>query len=115
MHRVLVTGATGYIASQLLDEFRRRYELVLVDAKDRDREGRTVPGVRTVDLARLDPAGFRDLFDGVQTVVHLAYKHGDRTDMRQGYADERDNVDLAFQVYQAAFETGVERVVVASC
>jgi len=39
MRRVLVTGATGYIASQMLDDFRRRYELVLVDAKDRDRDG----------------------------------------------------------------------------
>jgi len=114
MRRVLVTGATGYIASQMLDDFRRRYELVLVDAKDRDRDGHTVPGVRTIDLAHLDPEGYRELFDGVRTVVHLAYKHGDRTDMRRGYADERDNVDLAFEIYQAAFETGVERVVVAS-
>lgn len=114
MRRVLVTGATGYIAAQMLEELRRRYDLVLVDLKDRDREGRPVAGVRVVDLLHLDPAGFRRLFEGVQTVVHLAYKHGDRSDMRRGYADERSNVDLAFEIYQAAFETGVERVVVAS-
>lgn len=114
MRRVLVTGATGYIASQILEEFRRRYDLVLVDLRDRDRDGVAVPGVSAVDLLELDPDGFRRLFDGVETVVHLAYKHGDRTDMRRGYADERSNVDLAFQVYQAALETGVARVVVAS-
>jgi nucleoside-diphosphate-sugar epimerase len=29
--KVLMTGAAGYIASQILPTFRARYELVLVD------------------------------------------------------------------------------------
>ena len=35
--RVLVTGAAGYIASQMLPTFRERYDLVLVDVTDTDR------------------------------------------------------------------------------
>ena len=29
--KVLMTGASGYIASQMLPAFRRRYDLVLLD------------------------------------------------------------------------------------
>jgi nucleoside-diphosphate-sugar epimerase len=38
--RVVVTGATGYIASQLLPVFRQRYDLVLLDVKKTGRDGR---------------------------------------------------------------------------
>ena len=38
---VLLTGATGYIAHQLLPVFRERYDLTLVDVKD-EREGEVV-------------------------------------------------------------------------
>ena len=36
---VLLTGATGYIASQLLPVFQERYELTLVDVKNTDPQG----------------------------------------------------------------------------
>jgi len=38
---VLLTGATGYIAQQLLPVFRERYNLKLVDLT-RERDGRAV-------------------------------------------------------------------------
>ena len=50
---VLVTGASGYVASQMLPEFRRRYDLRLVDVTDHDRDGNLVEGVEVVDL--IDP------------------------------------------------------------
>ena len=52
-HKVLLTGATGYIASQLLPTFRERYGLTLLDVKEQDREGNQVPNVVTADL--IDP------------------------------------------------------------
>ena len=48
--KVLITGAAGYIASQVLPTFRERYETVLLDITDRDRQGRRVEGVAIVDL-----------------------------------------------------------------
>ncbi|HZO24783.1 MAG TPA: hypothetical protein VFH48_02185, partial [Chloroflexota bacterium] len=61
---VLVTGATGYIASQLLPTFRERYDLRLIDVRDTDRQGRPVPGAQVVDLATADDAVVRPLFAG---------------------------------------------------
>ena len=48
--KVLVTGAAGLVASQLLSAFRRRYELVLLDVKAEDPNGRRIDGVQTATL-----------------------------------------------------------------
>ena len=37
--RVLLTGATGYIAGQLLPALRERYDLRLIDVRGEDRAG----------------------------------------------------------------------------
>ncbi len=43
--RVLLTGATGYIASQLLPAFRERYDLRLLDVREENGSGDRVEGV----------------------------------------------------------------------
>ncbi|WP_090590536.1 NAD-dependent epimerase/dehydratase family protein [Auraticoccus monumenti] len=109
--RVLITGATGYIATQLLPALRERYELTLVDVRDTDRDGRPVEGVQLLDLLD-DPDGrFDQLCRGVDTVVHAGHLASGDT---PGYAAERRNVDLAARVYEAAQAAGVRRVVVTS-
>src|SRR5687767_3002718 len=115
MTSVLVTGAAGYIGSYLLPAFRERYELRLVDNRDRDGLGRPVEGleVRDVsDLGRMEE--YRDLFRGVDAVVHLAFGRPARRSHHERYLAERANVDMAYVVYQLALEEGVKRVVVAS-
>lgn len=121
MTRVLLTGATGYIASQLLPEFRSRYDLRLVDVRATDRGGEPVDGVQVVDLLEADDARLAALFEGVDVVVHCAYYRpaGDRGAGNPGtgqprYEAERRNVDLMQRVYQAAVDNGVPRVVAAS-
>jgi len=116
--RVLVTGATGYIASLVLPAFRERYDLALLDVRNHDGEGHRVDGVTVIDLLAADPSSYRPLFRGVQTVVHLGHRWSLRRDTRdvsrQAYLVERSNVDMAYNIYEAALEEGVERVVVAS-
>jgi nucleoside-diphosphate-sugar epimerase len=115
--RVLLTGASGYIASQMLPTFRERFDCTLVDVRDTDRNGAVVPGVRIADLARGALEENRALFSGVDAVVHLGYIHppsGQGSRSVDSFYTERLNVDMAFNVYQLAFEEGVRRVVVAS-
>ncbi len=115
--RVLLTGASGYVASQMLPTFRDRYDCVLVDVRDTDRNGNRVDGIRIADLTQPDLEAYRALFQGVDTVVHLGYVHpptGQGSNSTDSYYTERSNVDMAFHVYQLAMEEGVRRVVMAS-
>jgi len=115
--RVLVTGATGYIASQLLPAFRQRYELVLLDVRTTDSQGQPVAGAVLADLLGDGWEAARPHFRGCDAVVHLAYFRPPGmsvTGANKSYLDERPNVDLAEHVYRLALDEGVARVVVAS-
>jgi hypothetical protein len=109
--RVLLTGATGYIAGQLLPALRERYDLRLVDVRSTNRDGDEVPGVEIVDLLAADRATLEDLFAGIDTVVHCGYI---RPNPDAVYEGERQNVDLMQRVFDVALATGVRRVVAAS-
>jgi len=109
--RVLVTGATGYIASILLPALRERYDLRLVDVKNEDRDGRRVEGVETVDI--LDDPGERlaELCADISTIVHCGFRHpGDPAT----YAGERVNLDMTARIYELAAAANVERVICTS-
>ncbi|HEX8489052.1 MAG TPA: NAD(P)-dependent oxidoreductase [Propionibacteriaceae bacterium] len=109
--RVLVTGATGVVASQLLPALRAAYDLRLVDVRDTDPAGQAVTGVEVTDLLEADQSRLIELFAGVDTVVHCAYS---RPEGEPTYAEERRNVDLMQRVYEIAAQSGVRRVVAAS-
>ncbi len=113
VHKVLMTGATGYIANQLLPTFRERYEMTLVDVKAENPRGEAVDGVQIADLIDPDRSKYAALFEGVDAVVHLGYKRrsGDPLDH---FFDEKANVEMAYNVLRAAYDAGVPRVVMAS-
>ena len=113
--KVVVTGAAGYVASQLLPAFRERYDLVLLDARDKNRDGALVEGVTITDLRDANRETYRSYFEGADAVVHLAFNYKQGRSMNDGdYYSERSNLDLAFHVYQTAMEEDVRRVVIAS-
>jgi NAD+ dependent glucose-6-phosphate dehydrogenase len=115
--RVLVTGATGYIASQLLPVLRERYELVLLDVRTTDASGQQVSGAQIADFLAEDITPLARHFEGVDAVVHLGYWRPPGktvTGQDKSYLEERPNVDMAERVYRLALDHGVRRVVVAS-
>ena len=112
--RVLLTGATGYIAGQLLPALRGRYDLRLIDTRREDRSGQMVDGVEVVDLLAPEPADLKPYFAGVDVVIHAAYHRPDGTDPQAQYDGERLNIDMTQRVYQMALDHGIRRVVAAS-
>jgi hypothetical protein len=112
--RVLLTGATGYIAGQLLPAFRERYELRMLDVRDKDRSGNRVEGVEIADLLGEDQGVLKRLFSNADVVVHTGHHKPSGTDPQSQYDGERRNLDMMQRVYQLALEGGVRRVVAAS-
>src|SRR5712691_8178117 len=115
--RVLLTGATGYIASQLLPVFRERYELKLVDVRGTNALGQPVDGVEAVNLLDEPDDTLKLHFAGMDAIVHLGYYRPPGlgvTGAGKAYLDERPNVDMAERVYRHALVANVNRVVVAS-
>ncbi len=117
--RVLITGAAGYVSSRVLPAFHERYDLTLLDytvepSPDRAHTGSgPVSGVQVADLLDSDRSKYSHYFEGVDAVVHLAYirRRGEPIDQ---YESQRENVDMAYNVFRAAYDAGVERVVAAS-
>jgi NAD+ dependent glucose-6-phosphate dehydrogenase len=119
--RVLVTGASGEVAAQILTRFRDRYELVLLDVRATNRRGQPVAGVTLADLSDPDRRGYQHHFAGIDVVVHLGYRHpgaaaawGADLAPIDRFEGELLNVRMAQNVYRCAFEAGVRRVVMAS-
>ncbi len=119
--KVLITGASGYIASQMLKTYRERYDLTLVDAVNTDRDGNPVEGVEIVDLIDVNRTQYEHYFAGQDAVIHLAYLrsspggvYGTAVPQIDRFAAELQNVQMANNVYRCAYDAGVKRVVVAS-
>jgi uronate dehydrogenase len=107
MKRVLITGAAGLIGRVLRAGLVGQYELRLADIAPQEPAGEHEEIV-SADITRHEQ--LRDIMQGVDTVVHLA-----------GIPDEdtwqkiRDmNIDGCYNVFEAAREAGVKRVVFAS-
>jgi NAD+ dependent glucose-6-phosphate dehydrogenase len=112
--RVLLTGATGYIAGQLLPAFEERYDLRLIDTRRENGSGQPVAGVEVLDLLSAGSTDLKDIFTGVDVVVHSAYHRPEKSDPQSQYDGERRNIDMMQRVYQMALDHGVRRVVAAS-
>lgn len=112
--RVLVIGAAGKIAGQVLPALRARYELSLLDMRLEDRSGRPVEGMQIADLGQADRDAYRAHFAGVDTVVHVGFVQPEGDGAEARFRAEMRNVEMAYNVYMTALEEGVDRVVVAS-
>ncbi|WP_445503782.1 NAD-dependent epimerase/dehydratase family protein [Microvirga sp. G4-2] len=112
--RVLLTGATGYIAGQLLPVFREHYDLRLIDTRLENGLGQPVDGVEVLDLLSASSTDLQAIFTQVDVVVHSAYHRPDGSDLQSQYDGERRNIDMMQRIYQMALDHGVRRVVAAS-
>lgn len=103
--RVLITGMSGLIGSAVRRQIEEKYELT---ALNRSRE---VPGITTYladihDFEAISPA-----FEGQNYVVHLAASLG----AGQTWEDyHRANIVGTYNVFEAARQAGVKRIVYAS-
>lgn len=116
--KVLVTGATGHVATLALPGLAQQ-QLRLVD---RQRRAAAVAGeFHEVDLLGGSDAQMAALMQGIDVVVHCAYIPSGQPDVYsvqpphiERFDREFDNIRMAQRVYRAAFEAGVRRIVITS-
>jgi UDP-glucose 4-epimerase len=108
--KVAVTGAAGRIGAYFASHAPDRYDLTLIDHPDLDMSDLDKLGItrqaRLGDLEKL-----KELFDGHDTIVHLAAEPSPSalwSDLL------RDNVEGTYNVFVAAAHAGCRRVVYAS-
>lgn len=97
---VAITGAAGWIGSRVADALEQR------DALVRRVDLRPAPDIIHGDVT--DRAGWEQILDGADTVVHLAAVVGELGEPRDYW---RVNVDGTRNVAEAAAEAGVSRFV----
>ena len=119
--RVVLTGASGYVAQRMFRELGERWDLVPIDVTATTRDGTPVPGIVVTDLTERNRDRYREHFRGADAVIHCGYVRAPGLDATtwQNKSDakfwaEHDNVALAYNVYRVALEEGVRRVVIAS-
>ena len=71
--RVILTGASGYIAQRMFRELDERWTLVPIDVRPTTRDGSTVPGIVIADRTRPDRDDYRRHFRGADAVIHCGY------------------------------------------
>jgi NAD+ dependent glucose-6-phosphate dehydrogenase len=102
--RILITGAAGNIGSKLGRAFAEDgHELVLLDVVGGER-------IHAVDLRDWNGC-WRQLFEGVDYVLHLA---GTPEPAAPWRTVQELNFDLTFNVFEAAAQSQVKRLVFAS-
>jgi hypothetical protein len=119
--RVVITGASGYVAQRMIPELSERWDLVLIDVRATTRDGKPVPGLIVTDLTNPDRHAYREHFKGADAIIHCGFVSAPNLDattwQENGDAKfwaEHKNIALAYNVHRTALEEGVRRVVVCS-
>ena len=113
--KVVVTGAAGYVAGRILEDLHEQFDLTLLDVRDTNRAGEKVEGIQIVDLLNKDRNTYRHHFQGADAVIHFGFvQTSDRSDVDRYFQNELLNVQMAYNIYQTAWEGHIRRVVVAS-
>lgn len=102
--RILITGLSGLVGGLIGPKLAERYHV-------RGLNRRPVPGFETVQADIADLEAIRPAFRDVDTVIHLAAHATMQGDFDQYVAT---NVVGTYNVYEAARQEGVRRVIFAS-
>ena len=115
MQKVLLTGASGYIADQLLPTFKERYEMVLVDVVDTNRRGERVDGRRHSGPDRPRSRQVRQPVRGRRRNRPPRVQASNQgSNPLDHFFEEKENVEMAYNVFRSAYDAGASRVVMAS-
>jgi len=113
--KVVVIGAAGRMAGLILADLQERYDVVALDVRSTDDNGNPIPNIHIVDVLNQDRSAYRAHFRGADAVLHFGFvRTADQSDVDTYFRNEMQNIQMAYNVYQAAWEENVRRVVMVS-
>jgi len=113
--KVVLTGATGYLAGRMLPTLKERYDLTLLDISATNRKtGEPVEDVALVDLTEQDRDVYRSHFQGADAVIHCGYIRTPRGNPDTHFDVELENITMAYNLYHICQEEQIRRIVVFS-
>ena len=105
-HRILLTGATGYVGGRLLTALSGRGEDLVLLARDPRRLRHRAPaGARLVAADVLDAPSLDGAFDGVDTAFYFIHSMGSADDFQSADREAAENFG------RAAAAAGVRRII----
>lgn len=105
-HRVLVTGATGYVGGRLLETLEAHgYSVRCIARRPEFLRERVKPGTEVFAADCLDESSLRPALEGIDTAFYLVHSMGSGADFE---AQERD---AASNFAHAAAHAGVKRII----
>lgn len=102
--KVMVTGASGFLAQHIMPELHRHgYDIIGVDK-------RPLPGYQPEKflLTDVNNIGYRDLL-GVDYVIHLAWRTNIPDCMRHPVQSTKDNIDMSMHLLEFSKEAEVKK------
>ena len=118
--KILVTGGSGFIGSNLVDRLLARGDQVVVVDNFSTGQRRFLdaaalhPACRIVEMDLLTGEGLAGLMSGVDVVVHLAANADVRFGTDHPERDLEQNTIVTFRVLEAMRKAGVKRIVFSS-
>ena len=117
MTRYAVTGGAGFIGSNIVGNLvSRGHEVIVVDDLSSGHEINLepFPEVMVKNGSILDEEALDSVFDGVDTVFHLAASVGNKRSIDNPVLDSKINVIGTINVLEACRKAGVRKIVVSS-
>lgn len=104
VQKILITGMSGLIGGVVRQRLAGQYELSALNRRE-------VPGVKTHQADIADLEAIRPAFEGQDVVIHLAAKAGGEYSWEELL---QANLVGTYNVFEAAQQAGVKRVIYAS-
>jgi nucleoside-diphosphate-sugar epimerase len=120
MKKIIITGSNGYVASRIISELNKKYNLTLIDLDSNNIKLSNVTIVN-LDLFNEKLEKIISIFKGHDAIIHLAYKRPkeirNATNIENeinAFEIENSNVIMANKIYRAAYEANIKRIITAS-
>jgi UDP-glucose 4-epimerase len=110
---ILVTGATGFLGSALVRALNsRNIPTRCVSSRPHQTANANIAEYAQVDLCEVDPRS--DIFDGIDTIIHLASTTIPATSMTDMVYDAESNLGMALRLLEATRIRGIKNFIFAS-